>query len=223
MDGPTIQARVYAGYAKAAKVIGIAYDQYRPLSASQPLTNKVATVKMAVDSGKQYTFTSPNEYGDPTWLALIDDATVLPGDYLVGNNGGLNVNTYFIAGKQFLLPVLAIECNRSIRISRQVASAAVGAVGYSGTTAANESNILGAPSNLWPASVLFGGKSQGGLALPAGAKQSGWRILLPPSVPANVVLGASDIVTDDIGRRYVIDGAELTDLGWRINANELHT
>jgi hypothetical protein len=30
-------------------------------------------------------------------------------------------------------------------------------------------------------------------------------------------------VTDDLGRRYVIDGAELTDLGWRINANELHT
>ncbi len=221
MDGATLQAKIYSGYAKAARKIGIAYDQYRPTSAAQPLTNKIATVNMAVDSGKEYTFKSPNEYGDPTWLALIDDATVQTGDYLVGNNGGLNTNTYFIAGKQFLLPVLAIECNRSIRISRQVRSSTVGAGPYSGMTASNESNILGAPGALWPASILMGGKSQAGMSLPAGAKQTGWRILLPPSVP--VTITASDIATDDIGRRYVIDGAELTDLGWRINANELHT
>lgn len=221
MDGATLQAKIYAGYAKAAKVMGIAYDQYRPVSAALPLGNKVATVKMAVDSGRQYSFTSPNEYGDPTWLALIDDATVQTGDYLVGNNGGLNTNTYFIAGKQFLLPVLAIECDHAIRISRQVANTSVGAVPYSGTTAASEVNILGAPGALWPASILLGGKSQAGMSLPAGAKQTGWRILLPPSVPVTIM--ASDIVTDDVGRRYLIDGAELTDLGWRINANELHT
>lgn len=223
MDGATLQAKIYTGYAKAAKVMGVAYDQYRPLSASQPLGNKIATVKMAVDSGKQYTFQSPNEYGDPTWLALIDDATVQTGDYLVGNNGGINTNTYFIAGKQFLLPVLAIECNRAIRISRQTVSSGVGAVSYSGMTGASESNVLGTNGALWPASVLFGGKSQSSMGLPAGAKQTGWRILLPPSVPSGVVISASDVVTDDIGRRYLVDGAELTDLGWRINVNELHT
>lgn len=221
MDGATLQAKIYAGYARAAKSIGIAYDQYRPLSVSQPLGNKVATVKMAVDSGKQYTFVSPNEYGDPTWLALIDDATVAPGDYLVANNGGLNINTYFIAGKQFLLPVLAIECNHSIRISRQASVSAEGAVDYSGLSRANEVNILGAEGALWPASVLFGGRAQGPMGLPTGARQSGWRILLPPSVP--VTIGAGDVATDDLGRRYLVDGAELTDLGWRIQANELHT
>lgn len=221
MDGPTIQARVYAGYAKAAKVIGIAYDQYRPLTAAAPLANKVATVKMAVDSGKQYTFNSPNEYGDPTWLALIDDATVQTGDYLVGNNGGYNTNTYFIAGKQFLLPVLAIECNRSIRITRENLSSAVGALGYSGNQPANETDILGASGTLWPASILLGGRAQAGLNLPAGVKNVGWRILLPPSVPVSIL--ASDMVTDDLGRRYAIEGSELTDLGWRINAQEVHS
>lgn len=223
MDGPTLQAKIYAGYAKAAKKIGIAYDQYRPVDAGHPLTNKIATITMAVDSGRQYTFTSPNEYGDPTWLALIDDATVHPGDYLIGNNGGLNTNTYFIAGKQFLLPVLAIECNRSIRINRQAASAAVGAVGYSGSTTANEVAVLGDVSNLWPASVLLGGKSQASIGLPAGAKMSGWRILLPPSVPSATVIKAGDMATDDIGRRYLIEAAELSDLGWRISANEAHS
>lgn len=223
MDGATLQARIYAGYGKAAKKIGIAYDQYRPVGIAAPLTNKIATVNMAVNSGKQYTFNSPNEYGDPTWLALIDDSTILTGDYLVGNNGGLNTNTYFIAGKQFLLPVLAIECNRNIRINRQAAASGVGAVGYSGSTTANEVAVLGDNTHLWPASVLFGGKSQSGLNLPAGTKMTGWRILLPPSVPGTVVIKPGDMATDDIGRRYLIDGAELTDLGWRINANEAHS
>lgn len=221
MDGATIQQRVYAGYAKAAKVIGIAYDQYRPVSASQPLSNKVATVRMAVDSGKKYSFTSPNEYGDPTWLALIDDATVQTGDYLVGNNGGLNTNTYFIAGKQFLLPVLAIECNRSIRITRQQPVTAVGAVGYGGMVSTNEVDVLGAAGSLWPASILIGGRKQAAASLPAGVQNAGWKVLLPPSVPIAIMYG--DIVTDDLARRYAIDAAELTDLGWRINCNEIHS
>jgi hypothetical protein len=221
MDGATLQAKIYAGYAKAARVMGIAYDQYRPLSASQPLGNKVATVKMAVDSGKQYTFTSPNEYGDPTWLALIDDASVLPGDYMVGNNGGLNSNTYFIAGKQFLLPVLAIECNRSLHITRQASVSGVGDVGYAGSTTAQEVDVLGTASALWPASVLFGGKSQIGVGLPAGVKNVGWRILLPPSATPTILAG--DTAMDDLGRRYVIEGSEFTDLGWRLSAQEVHS
>ncbi|QOR55278.1 MAG: hypothetical protein SHS37scaffold220_47 [Phage 67_12] len=221
MDGPTIQARVYAGYAKAARVIGIAYDQFRPLSAGAPLGNKVATVLMALDSGRTFSFNSPNEYGDPTWLALINDATVQTGDYLVGNNGGINTNTYFIAGKQFLLPVLAIECNRLLRITRENGVSAVGAVAYSGKLPTTETDVLGGPGALWPASILQGGRKEAAAALPAGVKNAGWKILLPPSVP--VVIIAGDIVTDDLGRRYAIDSAELTDLGWRINANEVHS
>lgn len=218
MDGATLQAKIYRGYAKAAQKIGQSFNLFRPLSAAAPLGNQVGTVSAALDSAPSYGFKSPNEYGDPTWFALVDDATTQTGDYLINASG-----TYFIAGKQFLLPVIAVECNRSVRISRQTTSSAVGAVGYSGVTAAAESIILGAPGALWPASILFGGKQQAGLGLPAGGKQSGWRILLPVSVPASVILTASDIVSDDLGRRYVIDGAELTDLGWRVNANELHT
>lgn len=218
MDGATIQARVYGGYAKAAQVIGLSFSLYRPLTAAAPLGNLVGTLKAALDSSSSYGFKQPNEYGDPTWFALINDSTTQTGDYIVNSSGA-----YFIAGKQFLLPVIVVECNRALRLSRQSTSTAVGAVGYSGTTAATEINILGAPGALWPASILFGGKQQSGMALPAGAKQTGWRILLPPSVPASLAIGASDIATDDLGRRYLIDGAELTDLGWRINANELHT
>lgn len=216
MDGPTIQARVYAGYAKAAKVIGLTFNLYRPLTANAPLGNLVGTLKAAMDSTPDYKFKKPNEYGDATWYALIDDATTQAGDYLVNANG-----TYFIAGKQFLLPVIVVECNRAAKITRQQAQTAVGAVGYGGNVPSQEVDVLGAAGAFWPASILFGGKSQQGVGLPAGVKNIGWRILLPPSVPITVKAG--DIVTDDLGRRYAVDGAELTDLGWRINAQEVHS
>jgi hypothetical protein len=216
MDGATIQARAYAGYAKAAQVLGISYSLYRPLSAISPFGNLVGTIKAALDSSPTYGFKQPNEYGDPTWFALLNDATTQTGDYLVNASG-----EYFIAGKQFLLPVIVVECNRTVRINRQASVTGVGAVGYSGSTPAQEVDVLGMVGALWPASILLGGKSQSGLGLPAGVKNVGWRILLPPSVPVTIMAG--DIATDDLGRRYVIDGAELTDLGWRINAQEVHS
>jgi hypothetical protein len=215
MDGPTIQARVYAGYAKAANVIGLPYQQFRPLAANAPLGNLIATIKVAFDSSASYSFTKPNEYGDPTWYALINDASVHTGDYLVASG-----DVKFIAGKQFLLPVIAVDCNRSLKITRENAPVGVGAIGYSGNQPANETDILGAGGALWPASILLGGKSQL-TTLPAGVKDAGWKILLPPSVP--VVIMAGDIATDDLGKRYAIEGAELTDLGWRITASEAHT
>lgn len=216
MDGPTIQARVYAGYAKAANVIGLPYQQYRPLTANAPLGNLIATIKAAFDSTPSYKFTTPNEYGDPSWFGLINDATVLTGDYLIGTG-----DVKFIAGKQFLLPVIAIDCNSSVKITREAAPTAVGAIGYSGNQSSQETIILGGAGVLWPASILLGGRSQQGVGLPAGVKNAGWRILLPPSVPVVIMVG--DIVTDNLGRRFAIDGAEFTDLGWRITSNEIHT
>jgi hypothetical protein len=45
-------------------------------------------------------------------------------------------------------------------------------------------------------------------------------IYLPPSVP--VALLAGDRVIDDTGRALVIEGAELTRLGYRLQASEAH-
>ncbi|NMM21839.1 MAG: hypothetical protein HHJ15_18120 [Rhodoferax sp.] len=219
MDAATIHAKIYAGRAKAALRLGIDYNVMRPLSAASPMSNQVTMTKVAFNVGDS-NYSKPNLYGDALWYADLDGRLTQAGDYLVHPSAPSDVK--FIAAQQLLLPVVCIDCNRSVRVSRQATTTAVGTVGYSGTTGATEINILGGVG-MWPASILFGGKQQVGLSLPAGAKQSGWRILLPPSVPATVVIGASDIVTDDIGRRYLIDGAELTDLGWRINANELHT
>jgi len=219
MNGSQIQAKVYAGYAKAASVIGVSYNQYRPLSASSPLGNLVATLLAALDSSSSYKFREPNGYGDPTWFALLNDATTQTGDYLQGAGG-----TYFIAGKQFLLPVILVECNRFCRITREAPLNTVGALPYSGINQAADTDILGTrgvPTSYWPCSILVGGRSDKANTLPADVRNEGWKILLPPSVP--ILLKAGDIVSDDLNKRYVITGAELTDLGYRITAQEAHT
>ena len=216
MDGITIQARVYAGYAKAAQVIGLTYNLYRPISLTAPLGNLISTLKAALDSTPAYKFKQPNEYGDPTWFALINDATTQAGDYILNASG-----TYFIAGKQFLLPVIVVECNRLARVSRQAPVTSVGAVGYSGSQASQDVDVLGTIGALWPASILLRGRSQSVGSLPAGVKNAGWKILFPPSALPQI--NAGDMVTDDMGRRFAIEAAELTDLGWRINAQEMHS
>lgn len=213
MDGPTIQARVYAGYAKAANIIGLLHSLYRPISQTAPLANLVSTLMVAIDSSSSYTFKAPNEYGDPTWFALLNDATTQTGDYIVGTEG-----TYFVAGKQFLLPVIVIECNRVVSIMRITPPSGVGVVAYSGeNTSAQVAVISG-----WPASILLGGRGEGsGTKIPSAGKNSGWKILLPPSVTVQIL--ASDVIVDDEARRFVVQAAEFTDLGWRIQAVEEHS
>ena len=219
MNGNQIQAKVYAGYAKAASVIGVSYNLFRPISPVAPFGNQVSTLLAALDSTSSYKFKEPNSYGDPTWFALISDATTQTGDYLQNASG-----TYFIAGKQFLLPVILVDCNRLVRVTREAALSAVGALPYSGLNQAADTDILGTkgvPTSYWPCSILLGGRFDKAGTLPADVRNEGWKVLLPPSVP--VVIKPGDILTDDLGKRYTVTGAELTDLGFRMTAQEAHT
>lgn len=217
MDGATIQQRIYAGRGKAALRIGLDCRQYRPLSAAAPLGNLLATLKAAFNAGDS-SYRAPNLYGDPVWYGDFDARQTLPGDYLVRVSDGA---TFFIAAQQPLLPIVCIDCNRSLRVTRQQPVTSVGAVGYGGIQKANDVDVLGTAGALWPASILMGGRKEAAASLPAGVKNAGWKILLPPSVP--ITLQAGDILTDDMGRRYAVDSAELTDLGWRLSGNEVHS
>ncbi len=69
--------------------------------------------------------------------------------------------------------------------------------------------------------ILGGGAVHLKHPLPSGAGLGlGWMIYLPPSVPVALLPG--DRVIDDTGRVLIIEGAELTSLGYRLQANEVH-
>ncbi|AQW28645.1 hypothetical protein ACJBUE_12780 [Ralstonia syzygii subsp. celebesensis] len=229
MNADQIHAKIYAGRAKAALRLGLDYNVFRPTGTGNPLSNQVATIKAAFNAGDN-TYKSPNMPGDAFWYGDFDGRLTQPGDYLVHPVNPMDVK--YIAAQQQLLPIICIDCNRTVRLSRaapQGAPGAVGAVGYSGLcdSPTESVDVLGLnPANNggtfvgWPCAILFGGKSQAAVGLPGDVKNSGWRILMPPSVP--VVVRSGDILTDDLGKRYAVEGAEQSDIGWRINAQEVH-
>jgi hypothetical protein len=228
MDAARINAKIYAGRGKAALRLGYSFDVFRPVIASDPFTTKVLTLKAAFNAGDN-SYLKPNLYGKPVWFGDFDASQTQPGDYLVKSGSS---QIYFIAAQQSLLPIACVGCDRSVRISSPSSLSGTGGgfVGYSGQceAAGDMVDLLGASSANsggfvgWPCSITLGPRgTELRQALPSGvARQTGWQILLPPSVP--ISLGAGSHVFDDLGRSYVIAGAELSDLGWRIQATELH-
>ena len=123
--------------------------------------------------------------------------------------------------------VLCVECNRKVVLLRTApATTPTGPQPYGGLCVADSSAALGsvdaagALATGWPASILLGGRQEHGTNLPMAVSNAGFQILLPPSLP--LVVRASDLFLDDLGRRYIVEAAELTDLGWRINCREAH-
>lgn len=223
MDGATLQKKIWAGYGKAASRLGMLNDLFRPIGAVNPLASdtKIQSL-LASFNAQDWTYIKPNKYGNPLWYGLFDATPTRQGDYLVGPQG-----TFFIAEQQLHLSILMVECNRTVALLRAAAPAnATGSQPYGGacitenTAALGGLNSLGNVTTGWPASVLIGGRSSGATLLPMSAKNAGWQILLPASVP--VTIHAGDVLLDDLGRRYITEACELTDAGWRINAKEAH-
>jgi hypothetical protein len=229
MDAATINAKIYAGRAKAALRIGYDYSVFRPYDALDPLTVEVATTKAAFNAGDNR-YGLPSLYGKPVWFADMDGRLIQPGDYLVRNEYPADVK--FVAAMQSLLPIVTIDCNRSIRVTAPPApttSAVVNVQGYSGICDAvgEYTDVLGNNINGnftgWPCSILLGKGSQASpVKLPSGApKDYICQGLLPPSIPIALAPGMRMI--DDLGCKYEIGTAELTDMGWRILAAEEHS
>lgn len=207
MDGSKLIAKVYKGYGKAAQRIGFVYQQFRATSPTNPLAT-TALQSLPCSFTTNFTFNQPNKYGQATWLGIFDGTNVEPGDFLVGHQG-----TYFVAAMQDLLPIYCVQCNRTISVLRAGMDSSVGQVGYGGDTPATEQVLMSS----WPASVLQGTKGEQNEAkLPGDVRTPWWAILMPAW--SGIVLRTSDIITDDIGRRYIVSSAELTDMGWRITA-----
>lgn len=207
MNGTKLNSLVYKGYAKAATKIGTTYQHYRPTSAMNPLAvgNRLADMPVSLNANDPQ-YSRPNMYGKATWYAVADGTQLQVGDYIVGIEG-----TLFVAALQQLLPIYMVDCNRTISVLRPQIGMSAGALPYSGDTQSNEVMLM----ESWPASVLQGSKGEKNETnLPGDVKTPWWSVLMPHF--PGVTLQTSDVIVDDIGRRMIISGAELTDLGWRM-------
>lgn len=212
MDSVKLQKKVYSGYAKAALRIGPIFNLYRPTDPLAPISSPIASLNASFNA-EDMTYGRPNKYGKPTWFCLVDGTQTQVGDYLINDD-----KTYFIAAQQTILPILAVDCNRTINVLRPQQQMGEGLLGYGGDTDENETPLMTG----WPASVLQGTKGEKGeVNLPGDVRNPWWQMLFPAFPGVN--LRTADIITDDLQRRYVISSAELTDLGWRCTSQQAQT
>lgn len=201
----SIQSKIWRGYAKAAQKIGATFAFYRSDGTSFPGTSLFSRSVSLNAADMKYG--KPNKYGKPTWYALVDGTGLEAGDYFIGPQG-----TFFVAALQPLLPILAVECNRTVSVARVAAPDYVGTGGYGGMTMENEITFVTGV----PCSILQGTKGEKNDAgLPADTRLPWWSVLMPAAV-GTVKYG--DLIVDDLGRRYVVSSPELTDLGYRLTA-----
>lgn len=212
MDAATLQQKIYQGYAKAALRIGYMTDVYRPVNAFNPLSlgNKITSINASFNA-ESMTYNRPNKYAHPTWFGVFDGSKTKVGDILTNAQDG----TYYVAAQQTALPILLVQTNRTINVLRPQQQTGVGAVNYNGDTVATETQIMTG----WPASVLIGTKGEKSqVSLPGDTRSPWWAILMPAVPGVNIRHG--DILTDDLNRRYVCASVELTDLGYRMTAEQ---
>ena len=209
MNAAKIEAKIQRGNGKAAKVLGVVCDQYRPATSDAVMvnTNLLGVVLVRFDQDFGFNARKPNLYGHPVWGVLADRTLMAVGDYLIGSEG-----TFFLIAQQSLTPTAGVSCNRVISIARPTGPTP-GANAYGGVI--NHTPIV----TSWPASVLQGTKGErGDLNLPGDVRMPWVQILIPAGPGVQIRFG--DIVTDDQADalRYTISSAELTDLGYRITA-----
>jgi hypothetical protein len=217
MDAATINAKIWAGRAKAAQRVGYPFILYRPLTATAPLGNLITTLPAAFNAADN-TYQKPNLYGKAIWYTDVDGSRVQIGDYLV--NAANATELYFVVARQSLLPIAVVECNATLSIFRPTSTTGqVGAGGYGGETLAGDTMLV----NAYPCSLLQGSKGDKSLVnLPGDVRTPWWVVLLPP-IPGVAQLMNDDIAFDQMGKRYKLSSCELTDMGWRMTAVEAMT
>ena len=220
MRAHKLNSLINKGRGKAALKIGLDYKIYRPSGAVDPMTAQVATIRAAFNN-QDNAYKRPNMPNSPFWNGDFDGRITQVGDYLVARCPPADIK--FILSQQSLLPIVCVDCNTSIRITRSAGHGSVGAGAYGGVCADNSVYVVGGGSgagSYWPCSLLLSGGKDGKSELPGGTVNAGYRVMLPASIPVDI--HTADTLTDDRGNRYTVQAAEKQDSGWRLNVVEAH-
>lgn len=211
MDAATLQNRIYKGYDKAAQRIGIDFTIYRSTTAIDPISpdNIQGTIKASFNVSWNYERAS--KYANSVWQLVADGTLLQPFDYLKSAT-----QIYFVAGKQLILPMLAVSCNQSIDIKRPVGPSGKGYQGYSAFEDSTAETIY----RDCPASYLQGTRGTNNPNdLPTDAKMP-WFIVLLPMLGGQLIQ-TGDFLENSFGVRHMVSSAELTDLGWRLTVGSV--
>ncbi len=212
MDSTQLQDRVYWGLNRFANILGVTTDAYRPQGDSHPLrkTNRFLRLRAAF-SKADGNFSQPVDYGVAIWRGYFDASYTRVGDYMVQKG-----ETWFIVSQQHLQPVLCVKSNRIISVTRS--NTPTTGASYDSASPNSTTTIISG----WPASVLgTDARGKSSADLPADTATQTSIVLLP--APHGRVFQSSDFVVDELGVTNVIVGAELSDLGWRLNVRQVTT
>lgn len=122
---------------------------------------------------------------------------------------------YFVAAEQYLLPPLGVKCNRTIQIIRPTYQTGAGFQGYSEYLPSTSIVIASG----MPASVLEQSQGKNDTKLPTDTKDPKWIVLFPDN--GSIIVRVDDIIIDDLNQNYVVTDNELTELGWRVLAQQV--
>lgn len=203
MDRAELLAKVAVGNAHVAGQVGVVCAVYRPNGVSAPIVSANLIQSLPV-----YLEPAERLQERPEWIGTFDFGNTLRGDYLVAVGGP----TYFIGAQTGLAPVVCVQTNAILSMTRPVAASNFGADGYSGVADSMMQNLI----SDWPASLVASGWAKDGEAVD-NMGLAAWEIMLPIM---SVVPFVADLVTDDLGRIFVVTAAERTLLGWLLHVKQ---
>ncbi|CAH2606147.1 conserved protein of unknown function (plasmid) [Rhodovastum atsumiense] len=208
-----IQSAIWQGLGAAADVLGEGYSLFRPHGVANPVApgSQIDTVNVRFDAKPAYAFSAPNLYGKAIWYLLGDASGMAVGDYLVGSQG-----TFFLVAKQPLESPVVVECNAVVSVVRPAKERRPGLQSNYMTDAKADEQLL---MTSWPCSLLLGSKGERPASGIQGETRQPWYVVLLPA-PDGVDLVTNDLLVDAAGRRLTISAVELTDLGYRLTAEQ---
>lgn len=200
-----IQDKIYFGYGKAAQKIGQEADIFRSSNGINPIASGNLIGQTFLSQNVVWSYEKANKYGNAVWQLVVDGRDIQVFDYLITDSF-----TFFVIGMQPLLPILGVECNRTVSIVRPTKPRTPGANDYGGYEIAD---VLTIALNL-PISALSGGRMENNqFKLPLDTRSPSFTLLIPNLPEIDLRIG--DLVDDNRGVRLALTSVELTDFGYR--------